>query len=271
MRSSRLVHIVALLAVMALASCGGSSSKASPDGGTKVDAALAADAAPPDRPADKTPPTFGAIGIARYELVKGTAEITAEVSDDSGKLAKVELLAGGQVVASDSEAPFAFSWDSTAAADGVVALKLRAADEAGNSAESAELPVLVLNRGESAVIKEGEDGVVSIPANYKAGMEIDTKHHFYIRWPDVKKVVGVLTWDQPGWTFEWSCGTGFCPHSGVKLADVTGDTGELVVEYASPEGNFTQGEQWFLHIKPMNPEDHKGQDLPVKMVAVLLR
>ena len=63
--------------------------------------------------------------------IKGIATVSAAATDNVG-VVRVELYAGSTLVASESAAPYTFSWDSSTRADGAVALVVKAYDAAGN-------------------------------------------------------------------------------------------------------------------------------------------
>ena len=63
--------------------------------------------------------------------IKGIATVSATATDNVG-VVRVELYAGTALVASDTAAPYSFSWDSSSRVDGVVALVVNAYDAAGN-------------------------------------------------------------------------------------------------------------------------------------------
>lgn len=67
--------------------------------------------------------------------VKGIVAVNVSASDNVG-VARVELYAGGVLLASDVAAPYSFSWDTTSRADGATTLQARAYDAAGNVASS---------------------------------------------------------------------------------------------------------------------------------------
>lgn len=80
--------------------------------------------------------------------VKGITTVNATATDNVGVI-RVELYAGGELVASDTAAPYSFSWDSTSRADGATTLVARAVDAAGNVASST-LNVTVANTAAAA-------------------------------------------------------------------------------------------------------------------------
>lgn len=75
--------------------------------------------------------------------VKGITTVSATATDNIG-VTRVELYAGSTLVASDTAAPYSFSWDSTSRADGATSLVVKAYDAAGNVG-SKTLSVTVAN------------------------------------------------------------------------------------------------------------------------------
>ena len=106
--------------------------------------AAALGTAPPDPPAsDVTAPTISITAPAQSATVKQTVAITATAADAVG-VTKVEFRAAGALKATDTNAPYSFSWDSTKVANGAITLEVRAYDAAGNTT-SASISVSVLN------------------------------------------------------------------------------------------------------------------------------
>jgi hypothetical protein len=70
-----------------------------------------------------------------------TVDVTAF---DGGGVSRVELLADGVLIGTDTLAPFSFSWDSTRRSDGAATIQARAVDSSGNSS-SAQISVTVRN------------------------------------------------------------------------------------------------------------------------------
>ncbi|WP_249051820.1 PHB depolymerase family esterase [Cellulomonas fimi] len=87
-----------------------------------------------DRPEDKEAPTVSVTSPADGATVTGDVDVTATASDDVG-VTRVELLVDGVVRATDSTAPYAFTWD-TAGNGGTRTVAARAYDAAGKSATS---------------------------------------------------------------------------------------------------------------------------------------
>lgn len=114
----------------------------------RVDAAAAVAAASPSvtpAPAlDTQAPTVDIGTPLGNSTVSGLAPVTVNATDNIG-VTKVELRAGGVLVATETTAPFSFSWNSTQSANGIVNLVAKAFDAAGNSRDSATVSVNVAN------------------------------------------------------------------------------------------------------------------------------
>lgn len=76
--------------------------------------------------------------------VSGVVPVGVSASDNVG-VTKVELRVNGSLLATDTTAPYAFSWDSTKVANGMATLQARAYDAAGNAVSSASVAVNVAN------------------------------------------------------------------------------------------------------------------------------
>ena len=93
---------------------------------------------------DTTPPTAAIAAPSDGATVSGVVPVEASAGDDVG-VTNVELLVDGVVRASDADAPYAFSWNSTSVANGSHALVARAYDGAGNTGLSPAVNVMVAN------------------------------------------------------------------------------------------------------------------------------
>ena len=93
---------------------------------------------------DATPPTVSISAPSAGAYVRGTFSVTASASDNVG-VSRVELLAGGALVATDTTLPYSASIDSTSLPDGALVLTARAVDVAGNQTTSASRTVNVDN------------------------------------------------------------------------------------------------------------------------------
>jgi hypothetical protein len=218
---------------------------------------------------DTTAPTL-ALTVGRYDVIRGKRTLTPEAADDTA-VAHVELLVDGAPVAESMTAPFAIEWDSVAGADGVHQIHLVAHDAAGNSAQTEDVPVLVVNQGTTPAFDEvpqAVDGLIEktfkVPITWNGNDElIDLKYHWDMP-ASMKKVVAVLAWDPAqGFDMDFSTGTGFCPDSGVAKKKAIGASGETVLEY-TPTTALPTG-QWFAHVGAENAADMKGKSVPFKL------
>lgn len=98
------------------------------NGRINASAAVKAAAAPI---ADTTAPTVAFSSPTSASTVSALVAIDVSASDNLA-VARVDLLANGTKVASESIAPYAFSWDSTSVPDGAATLAAYAYDAAGN-------------------------------------------------------------------------------------------------------------------------------------------
>jgi len=135
------------------------------DAAAALRAALASGALP-----DTQVPQVAITNPGAGATVSGLIPVDAVASDNVG-VTRVELLVNGAVIASDTVAPFAFNWDTTRVANGVVTLEARAYDAAGNSAASARVGLNVANAG-PAVVADTQAPVVTI-ANPKPGSKVN--------------------------------------------------------------------------------------------------
>jgi hypothetical protein len=130
--------------------------------GAAVQAALNTSATP----SDTTPPTASITAPAAGAVVSGLVAVNVSASDNVG-VTKVELRVNGALSASDSTSPFAFSWDSTTAANGSATLQVVAYDAAGNAGASSTLAVTVSNAGPTTA--DTTPPIVSIVAPTNGG------------------------------------------------------------------------------------------------------
>lgn len=112
-------------------------------GNGRIDAAAAVQSVKTAVSADTTAPTASITSPTGGSTVKGLVAVDVSASDNVG-VARVELWVNGSKLASDTAAPYAFSWDSTTVADGSAQLAAYAYDAAGNST-SRNLTVTVAN------------------------------------------------------------------------------------------------------------------------------
>jgi hypothetical protein len=113
-------------------------------GAGRVNAGAAVLAAAAAQASDTTAPSATITAPAAGAVLSGLVPVDVSAFDDIG-VARVDLVVNGAPVASDTSAPFAFSWDSTKVADGKVTLIAYAYDAAGNYAGSTVVNATVKN------------------------------------------------------------------------------------------------------------------------------
>jgi subtilisin family serine protease len=94
--------------------------------------------------ADTQAPSVAINSLASGTTVSGLVAIDVTSSDNVG-VTRVDLLVNGSKIASDTAAPYAFSWDSNAAPNGSANLSAVAYDAAGNSRSTDALALHVAN------------------------------------------------------------------------------------------------------------------------------
>jgi Tol biopolymer transport system component len=110
------------------------------------------------RTGDTRPPTVSLTSPNDGATVGRLVPLAANATDN-GVIARVEFIVNGSVVNSDTNAPYAFDWDSTGVANGSTArISARAIDTASNQTTSAERTVTVDNQAPAAP-------VINSPAN----------------------------------------------------------------------------------------------------------
>ena len=95
---------------------------------------------------DNTPPT-ASVTSPGGGTVSGTIPITADATDPApgSGVTSVQFLVDGNVVATDTTAPYSTSWNTATTANGSHAITVRATDAAGNAVTSPAVPVTVNN------------------------------------------------------------------------------------------------------------------------------
>lgn len=94
---------------------------------------------------DTTPPTVSMLAPANGSTVSGTVVLSATASDNVAVASVQFQLDGANVGPLDTTAPYAYSWDTTKAANGSHTLTAIATDTSGNSATSSGVSVSVKN------------------------------------------------------------------------------------------------------------------------------
>jgi thermitase len=93
---------------------------------------------------DSTAPTASISAPLGSSTVSGLVPVNVTAADNVG-VTRVELRANGVLLATDSAAPYAFSWDSSKVVNGMSSLVATAYDAAGNAGVSTTVAVNVAN------------------------------------------------------------------------------------------------------------------------------
>jgi len=202
-------------------------------------------------------------------------ELLVTATDGDSGVEKVELFRGGVVepLAASTAAPFTLSWDTTGTTDGLVTIYVQATDRAGNTGVTEYLRVIIVNQAQLITLDEGNTGTIRVPADYNGTQEVDGNHH-WTNPAGIREIISVVTWivptGSPAWMLESTLGTQWCPHSGEVLpgAREEADTSPILTRAASESGTFEEG-QFFAHLKPMNPDELKGLNLPYEFKVYL--
>ena len=96
-------------------------------------------------PVDSEAPVVNIFSPADGDTVSGLVQVDVNASDNVA-VSEVSLYANGQLIGTDSSAPYQFSWDSTGVNDGSATLTAYANDSSGNQGQSANLAVTVANQ-----------------------------------------------------------------------------------------------------------------------------
>jgi hypothetical protein len=214
---------------------------------------------------DLETPAITVDNLTLHQAVEGVFDVEVTATDDVG-VDFVELLVDGEIAATGEEDPFGIAWDTTTAPRGIVSVAARVTDRAGKTAESAPIDVVVVNGGGEVELTEGAEGSFAIPGGFDGTQEIHEKHHWVSDENGASRVIAILAWevpeDQDTWEFMIEIGSGFCPHSGQTYAtSETLDASPMIFD-ATPEDGLPANTQLFVHIAPMNPYDHLGEELP---------
>ena len=93
---------------------------------------------------DTTAPTTSITSPSAGATVSGNTTVSASASDNVA-VTSVEFYVDGVLASTDNVAPYSFSWNTTAVADGSYSLSSKAYDAAGNNGTSAPVSVTVDN------------------------------------------------------------------------------------------------------------------------------
>lgn len=87
-------------------------------------------------PTDTVKPTVSLTAPVQGATISGSAVAVAATASDNVAVSRVEMQVGNATPVTDTTAPYGFTWNTTAVADGQHSLKVTAFDAAGNSATS---------------------------------------------------------------------------------------------------------------------------------------
>jgi len=108
-------------------------------------------------PSDTTPPIVTLTAPLEGVTVSGNVSLTASASDNTG-VAKVEFYDNSTLISTDTTAPYAVTWNSTAVPNGSHVISARAYDAAGN----------VSSDSSTVTAKNGDTQAPTSPTNIKA-------------------------------------------------------------------------------------------------------
>lgn len=93
---------------------------------------------------DSTPPTSSITSPSAGSALSGNAAVAATATDNVA-VTKVELYVDGSLIGNDTTSPYSFVWNTSAIANGVHTLFVKAYDAAGNVGQSSTISVMVNN------------------------------------------------------------------------------------------------------------------------------
>lgn len=129
----------------------------------RINAAAAVQAAAAASATDSAAPSVIVSSPLGGTTVKGLTTVDVAASDNVG-VSRVELMVNGVKLATDTAAPYGFSWDSTQLADGNATLTAYAYDAAGNYASSS-VSVKIANATSGSSDTAAPTSRISNPAN----------------------------------------------------------------------------------------------------------
>lgn len=121
-------------------------------------------AAPAPVPPAPVPPPALAVSLTAPSATGVAGAVALEASVTSGTAARVEFLANGQLIGTDTTASYSATWNSATVPDGVVSLTARAVGSLGEVATSTGLAVSVDNTAPDTTITSGPSGTVPTSA-----------------------------------------------------------------------------------------------------------
>lgn len=200
------------------------------------------------------PARTGLTNVRALDVVSGVLPVQA------GGSGELTLWADGKQVGRAGGDP-RFSWDTAAGPDGLVELVLKQGEK-----ELDRKRVVVLNKGAEVFFKNGSGGKVAVPPT---GYQHQHLRYHWDQNDPARKVLAVLTWDQPGFDLELALGRGTCPHHGEQVAAGHGTSSPVVVAHEAQDSLPTG--QWFAHVRLLNEGAVLGKETAFAIRAYVLR
>jgi peptidoglycan/xylan/chitin deacetylase (PgdA/CDA1 family) len=111
-------------------------------------------------PPDTAAPTVSLTAPANGEAVHGSSVTLSALAGDDRGLSSVEFLVNGNVVGTDTTAPYSIGWDSTSDPDGPVSITARATDTSSNATTSSARSATVDNTGPTSALTAPANGAI---------------------------------------------------------------------------------------------------------------
>ena len=155
------------------------------------------------------PPEVTITSPAGGEAASGTIDVAADATDDKG-VSQVAFFVDGVPLAVDSTAPYAVSWETSAAGDGAHTLKATATDIVGQTADDS-ISVTVDNTAPAVSITNPTGGTVSGTITVEASASDATSGvaqvEFFVSDGTATTSLGVDTDGVDGWFVSWNTAT----------------------------------------------------------------
>jgi chitinase len=120
---------------------------------------------------ESVPPEISIVFPANNAAVNGTVSVTADASDNVG-VTRVEFYVDGILEATETSAPYVYSWNTSSLADGNYTLMAKAYDAAGNVGQSEDVSIKVVKdttRPSVSMTSPGNSATVSGTVAITAG------------------------------------------------------------------------------------------------------
>ena len=233
-----------------------------------------------DRSPDAALVPYSFVGLAPYDVVKGTVTIKA-----SGTLpiSKLELLVNSDPLGAPlTKAPFEFSLPTTGFLDGPIRLALRATTPQGVVVNSRILPVMILNNGDEVTFLDAATNQPGNTGTIIVGKTAYEDQHLRYWWQvkkDVQRMAVVLFWDDPAFRLELQLGPGQCPEHGPgSIAVAPSSESPIYLGAGDADGLSIPTQfagvdefQYFAHVQLMNSHEVLGKKCPFRLKGFIMR